>query len=75
MPNPTSQVEYTLEDPTHHYDSGTGAFTGEVSAEMLEVGEGTSCSPFARSLKAPGDPTLAPERTEKLTFQDLKPEM
>lgn len=29
-------VEYTLQDPTHHYDSGTGAFTGEVSAEMLE---------------------------------------
>jgi len=23
-------------DPTHHYDSNTGAFTGEVSAEMLE---------------------------------------
>ena len=29
-------VEYTLQDPTHHYDSDTGAFTGEVSAEMLE---------------------------------------
>ena len=29
-------VEYTLDDPTHHYDSDTGAFTGEVSAEMLE---------------------------------------
>lgn len=29
-------VEYTLEDPSHHYDSDTGAFTGEVSAEMLE---------------------------------------
>jgi len=23
-------------DPTHHYDSQTGAFTGEISAEMLE---------------------------------------
>jgi len=23
-------------DPTHHYDSNTGAFTGEISAEMLE---------------------------------------
>jgi|TARA_B110000977_G_scaffold180870_1_gene241020 triosephosphate isomerase len=29
-------VEYTLDDPTHHYDSESGAFTGEVSAEMLE---------------------------------------
>ncbi|EEH55304.1 uncharacterized protein MICPUCDRAFT_34435 [Micromonas pusilla CCMP1545] len=29
-------VEYTLEDETHHYDSDSGAFTGEVSAEMLE---------------------------------------
>lgn len=29
-------VEADLEDPTHHYDSNTGAFTGEVSAEMLE---------------------------------------
>ena len=29
-------MEYTLDDPTHHYDSDTGAFTGEVSAEMLE---------------------------------------
>jgi triosephosphate isomerase len=29
-------VEYTLEDPSHHYDSETGAFTGEVAAEMLE---------------------------------------
>ena len=25
-----------MEDATHHYDSTTGAFTGEVSAEMLE---------------------------------------
>ena len=29
-------VEPGLVDPTHHYDSDTGAFTGEVSAEMLE---------------------------------------
>ena len=29
-------VEADLVDPTHHYDSNTGAFTGEVSAEMLE---------------------------------------
>jgi triosephosphate isomerase len=29
-------VEYTLDDPARHYDSDTGAFTGEVSAEMLE---------------------------------------
>lgn len=29
-------VEPDLDDPDHHYDSRTGAFTGEVSAEMLE---------------------------------------
>jgi len=29
-------VEPDLYDPEHHYDSSTGAFTGEVSAEMLE---------------------------------------
>lgn len=31
-----SWVEADLFDPTHHYDSNSGAFTGEVSAEMLE---------------------------------------
>ena len=25
-------VEYTLEDPTHHYDSDTGAFTAGAPA-------------------------------------------
>lgn len=29
-------VEADLVDPSHHYDSDTGAFTGEVSSEMLE---------------------------------------
>jgi triosephosphate isomerase len=31
-----SWVEADLVDPEHHYDSTTGAFTGEISAEMLE---------------------------------------
>ena len=31
-----SWVEASLVDPEHHYDSTTGAFTGEISVEMLE---------------------------------------